>query len=297
MRLSTSTNICAFTATRARLPVEFSMDACAKAGYRVLDINWCMAMNPDSPLRGDGWEGYVDRIGESAARHGIVFSQAHLPYYDMFSPDGTEDTATLMEMLVRRSILASGRLRVPWAVTHPGTEGTSGRDVDSSLRRNIQYFAPHVELAQKAGVGIALENDFEDGARRYVFCAAVNELSALVDAFDDPAVGACYDFGHANLGGGAHRRNLQVLGARVKTLHVHDNHGASDEHLMPFYGSIDWRDAMAGLKDIGYRGDLTYEIQEFGRYLPADLKHLVVEQSLVIGQRLLDMAEGAQERA
>ncbi len=288
MRLSTSTNICAFTPTRERLPVEFSIDECAKAGYRVLDINWCMAMNPDSPLRGDEWERYVDHIGEFAAARGIVFSQAHLPYYDMFSPQATPETVSLMETLIHRCILASGILRVPWAVTHPGTDETAGQNTAVAISKNLAYYAPHVEEAKKVGVGIALENDFEYiGARRRVFCASVYELAALVDAFHDAAVGACYDFGHANLCGGHHRRNLNALGGRLKAVHVQDNHGMADEHLMPFYGNIDWADAMAGLRDIGYQGDLTYEIQEFGRYLPKDMKHLVVEQSLVIGARLL----------
>ena len=62
MEISTSTNICAFQPGRARLPVEFSIEACAKAGYRVLDINFCMAMNPESPMRTDQWKAYVLKI-------------------------------------------------------------------------------------------------------------------------------------------------------------------------------------------------------------------------------------------
>jgi len=27
---------------------------------------------------------------------------------------------------------------------------------------------------------------------------------------------------------------------RVATVHVHDNHGEKDEHLLPFEGTIDW---------------------------------------------------------
>ena len=68
----------------------------------------------------------------------------------------------------------------------------------------------------------------------------------------------------------------------------------ADEHLMPFHGNIDWAEAMAGLADIGYDGDLTYEIQEFGRYLPNDQKHLVVEYSMKIGNVLMDLYEKAK---
>ena len=68
----------------------------------------------------------------------------------------------------------------------------------------------------------------------------------------------------------------------------------SDEHLLPFHGSINWQEAMEGLADIDYDGDLTYEIQEFGRYFPNDQKHLVVEYSLKVGKVLVDMFEKAK---
>ena len=106
----------------------------------------------------------------------------------------------------------------------------------------------------------------------------------------------CYDFGHANLGGhDFHRQNLNIIGSRLHAIHVQDNHGVADEHLMPFHGNIDWAEAMAGLADIGYDGDLTYEIQEFGRYLPNDQKHLVVEYSIKIGKVLVDLYEKAKD--
>ena len=46
--------------------------------------------------------------------------------------------------------------------------------------------------------------------------------------------------------------------------------------------------------DIGYDGDLTYEILFFGRYLPNDQKHLVVEYSMKIGKVLMEMYEKAK---
>ncbi|MBQ6803125.1 MAG: sugar phosphate isomerase/epimerase [Clostridia bacterium] len=295
MQLSTSTNICAFQRGRERLPVEFCIDTCAKAGYEILDINLCMAMNPSSPLRTDDWESYVRHIGQYASERGIRFTQSHLPYYDVFGP-GAGDKAPLMEELIRRCIIASATLGVRWAVTHPATFYAAWQDMGVSREKNIEYFEKHLKTAREWGVGIALENDFEyqpGMPQQRIYCASVYELADLCDAFrDEKHVGVCYDFGHAHLTGGFHRQNLNVLGKRLKAVHVADNHGNADEHLMPFYGTIDWKDAMAGLRDIGYQGELTYEIQEFGRYLPKDLKHLAVEQSILIGQRLIALFEG-----
>lgn len=293
MLLSTSTNICAFQPGRERLPAEFCIDVCAAAGYRVLDINLCMAMNPDSALRGPRWREYVEHIGQYASSRGVRFTQSHLPYYDVFSDSVTEQDREMWEELIRRCIVASGMLGVRWAVTHPGTVYGAENNEHVQLERNLAYYARHTETANREGVGIALENDFGPQGG-YAYCASVRELRTLVDAFGDPEhIGACYDFGHANLAGGNHRANLNLLGSRLKAVHVQDNHGERDEHLMPFYGSIDWKQAMAGLADIGYTGELTYEIQEFGRFLPADMKHLAVEQSLAIGTRLIEYYETA----
>ena len=128
MEISTSTNICAFQRGRERLPVEFSIETCAEAGYKVLDINFCMAMNPDSPLRGPNWESYVRSIGDLAARCGITFNQSHLPYYDVYAMLGTEQ-ARIMEELIRRSIIGTAMLGARWAVTHPFTVYAAGQDV------------------------------------------------------------------------------------------------------------------------------------------------------------------------
>lgn len=292
MDISTSTNICAFQRGRERLSVEFSIDQCARAGYRVLDMNFCVAMNPQNEMRGEGWRDYVRRLGDYAAARGIVFRQSHLPYYDV--GQGRDET---MEALIRRAIIGSAMLGVKWCVTHPFTAPEANGEEAVNRQRNLDYFAPLVALAREQGLGIALENDFEYnlGQGRFrVYCASVYELCALVDAFADPAhVGVCYDFGHANLTGGAHRSNLRAIGPRLKALHVQDNHGQTDEHLLPLYGTIDWHECMAALREIGWQGDLTFEAQEFGRYLPRELKHLAVQQSMAVGKYLVGLFEKA----
>lgn len=295
MELSTSTNIVAFCHDGTKNQMPFGIQMCAAAGYRVLDLNFCEAMNPRSQLREDNWKNYVDEIGELGARLGVRFTQSHLPYYDIFGCTDREK-AGQMEKLICRCIEACGMLGVKWAVTHPGTVYEAGQDMKVSLRRNLEYFAPHVEEAARAGIGIALENDFEYRAKPYqrIFCASVPELCELADAFHSDNVGVCYDFGHANLTGGFHRQNLNRIGDRLKAVHVQDNHGISDEHLLPFFGNTDWAEAMAGLADIDYQGELTYEIQEFGRYVPNELKPEVVALSLKIGRHLIELYEQAK---
>ena len=139
-------------------------------------------------------------------------------------------------------------------------------------------------------MGICLENDFSCRPGETLYCSHIPDLVELTDSFGAPEhLAICYDFGHANLANPGHtREDLLAIGQRLKAVHVNDNRGTADEHLMPFHGTVDWKAAMAALAEIGYTGDLTYEIQEFGRYLPNDQKHLVVEYSQKIGAVLLD---------
>lgn len=289
MNLSTSTNLCAFSAGRERYPLVFCIQECAKAGFDYLDLNFCEAMNPKSRMRDDDWETYVDELAETGKRCGVVFPQSHLPYYDIFGTSDPDKVKT-MEELIRRSIIASSRLGVKWTVTHPGTVYSAGQDMSVSLERNLEYYARHVDTAKEHGIGIALENDFEYKSAPYqhIYCANVYEQVTLIDSFNDPQhVGACYDFGHANLVGGFHRQNLNILGKRVKAIHVQDNQGLADDHFLPFHGNTDWKEAMSALADIDYEGDMTFEIQEWGRFYPKELKCMMAEYAAKIGYILI----------
>ena len=47
---------------------------------------------------------------------------------------------------------------------------------------------------------------------------------------------------------------------KIDCIHLHDNHGEHDEHLLPGDGTLNWQKAMKGLKSSGYDGPLTLEI-------------------------------------
>ena len=52
-------------------------------------------------------------------------------------------------------------------------------------------------------------------------------------------VGICFDVGHARLTGGV-QEAFQAITSRAASVHLHDNRGEMDDHLMPFDGSMDW---------------------------------------------------------
>jgi sugar phosphate isomerase/epimerase len=74
-------------------------------------------------------------------------------------------------------------------------------------------------------------------------------------------VGACLDLGHANVTVGV-AEAIGTLGARIASVHVHDNHGVKDEHLWPGDGAIDWAATAAALKKLATPPALVLEISQ-----------------------------------
>jgi sugar phosphate isomerase/epimerase len=76
-------------------------------------------------------------------------------------------------------------------------------------------------------------------------------------------VGICLDFGHAHLEGDL-LDAIETASGHLITTHVHDNRGRSDEHLVPFEGTIDWPAAMTAMQKVGYDQTLLFEIAAHG---------------------------------
>ena len=49
------------------------------------------------------------------------------------------------------------------------------------------------------------------------------------------------------------------LGHRIEAFHVHDNNGASDQHLAPYMGVMDWNRFVEGLREIGFNQTMSFE--------------------------------------
>lgn len=300
MRLGTSVGL--FPASRGEIipaPMTTRIAQCAAAGFSVIDLSFTDTIRPvkQDPMAGDGWEAYVDEIGEMGARLGVDFSQAHLPYYgDLFTygkqPD--EDFFALFRTMTERSLIACGRLGVKWAVAHPFTDSVNGElDNAVNLATNLAFYTPFAELAAANRTGIALENmaEFSIDRVRRRYCANAEELITLIDAFAAPdTVGACWDFGHANSVMLDQPAALRRLGSRLKATHVQDNDPHADCHLIPFIGgNLPWETIMPALREIGYAGDFVLESHNFTAQMPDELRPSAARLAYEFGMYCLNL--------
>jgi sugar phosphate isomerase/epimerase len=84
----------------------------------------------------------------------------------------------------------------------------------------------------------------------------VHFVEGVVDAED---IGICLDIGHAQLEGDVGEA-IETVSEHLVAVEVHDNNRRTDDHLVPFAGSIDWASALTSVQKVGYDGALMFEI-------------------------------------
>ncbi len=134
------------------------------------------------------------------------------------------------------------------------------------LRENaIASLEELVPAAERVGIVLAVENSFEP-------TNSAKEVNRLVRTFaGSPAIGVCYDTGHANFMAPAPWKRPEkypeyqkkawwehgiteedgaeeLLHDQIVTVHMHDNDGYGDLHAMPGDGTIDWQELLPKLR-------------------------------------------------
>ncbi len=111
-----------------------------------------------------------------------------------------------------------------------------GEREDGWSQRTIEYSLTALEhlgaFARPLGVKLLVENLTSDPT-------TPEHLLTILDLGHLDNVGVCLDLGHAHMTVGIPEA-VSVLGPRIVSVHVHDNHGMKDEHLWPGDGNIDW---------------------------------------------------------
>jgi sugar phosphate isomerase/epimerase len=95
-------------------------------------------------------------------------------------------------------------------------------------------------FAKPLGVTILVENIPNE-------LSTPEKLNDLVSIAHFNDVHFCFDIGHAHIMGTV-EKDLELMAARVRSTHIHDNDGQNDSHLWPGAGTIDWARGMDALR-------------------------------------------------
>lgn len=174
---------------------------------------------------------------------------------DVSSPD--EPTRRMAVRSFMEEGKLSAKLGSPMVVVHCSGIYPGGLDAKDLRARKTSLLKSMRELGvfgQAEGVRFAFENLPE----YHAIGSSAAELCNMLDEIDSPAVGMCFDTGHANMCGNV----CDALNAARRIIYIHasDNNSRKDEHLMPGKGTIAWDDLAAAIAKKQYSGVFMLEI-------------------------------------
>ncbi len=270
--------------------IEETAALCRDAGFFYLDYS------PDYTV--DDWEAKAHRDREILDKAGLRVEQTHAPMnrYRKYNPE-------LFPIYYERLFRASDIVGAKYVVVHADEYCTTDHYDEQEIQDfAYDYLAPHVEYAVKCGMSVAIENLFEDSVRhcpqidgKSRFTARIWELKGIIERFNTPSVGLCWDFGHAKcaFGNSGMLDAFRQVSQYLLCTHVHDNYYERDLHLMPFLGDIDWEAHMAHMKEIGYAGKLSFEFA-YG-CLPDKLLPVCLNTLHAVGEYMTGLFEGTEK--
>lgn len=241
------------------------------AGFDALDYSMFRMTSDECPLCGNDYKAYVRELKDYTDSLGISFVQGHAPFPSYRATDPAY-SATIKERILR-SIEISGMLGISHLVVHPIAPSVlAGEDCKEF---NMAFYRSLLPQAKEYNVKICLENMWgRDTKRNYIVpnvCSFASEFADFLDTLDSEYFVACLDLGHCGLIGEDADQAIRILGHdRLQALHVHDNNHLADQHILPFYGKMDWNAILTALREINYQGNFTYEADCFLTPLPHD---------------------------
>ena len=201
-----------------------------------------------------------------AQAHNVSFPQGHLILKARIC------MSEFVDLLIKQLDLFKA-IGVKNAVLHVDSNDYDGENtLDEKRANNLKALRVLVEHIKDTDMVICLEN-----LRDKSITKSADDLLFFVNEINSPNLGICLDTGHLNLCDGDQASFIEKAGKHLKALHIQDNDGSGDQHIMPFgKGNVDLYEVVTSAKKIGYDGLYNLEIPGENR-CPLEVKRLKID--------------------
>lgn len=217
---------------------------------------------------------------------GIEIVQVHAPWRYPPKDATSEDREERMEKM-KRSIRATALLGCHYWVVHPlAPFGINDKDTENAKKTreiNLCFMRELLKTAKEQDVIICMENmPFLNFS-----LSTPEDILGFVKEMNDEYFKMCLDTGHVSV-----FLNLDVAeevkkcGDAISVFHIHDNDRRKDQHLIPYFGKIDWEAFFKALQDIGFGGPFTLETA-FPEGLPTPIYEKVCKLAVEIADKII----------
>jgi len=179
----------------------------------------------------------------------------HAPFMDL-RPGALDDNIRQMSVDRIKQVLDLAPYFHPLKIVcHPAFDDRYYVDCDDLwLESSIKTWTELIALAKDAKTIIALENVYEKNP---------HILRRLFDALSSDSICFCFDTGHFNVFSFTPLNIwMQELGKYLGHLHLHDNHGKTDEHLPIGNGTFPFAELFQTIRAIGAKPTMTLEAHD-----------------------------------
>ena len=247
------------------LPIEAAVERFLQNGI------YCSELSDEHGLellnRSEDVSATATALAEFLKERGFEMSQGHLWLRIRFCSD-----EGAMEQLYRWIDLYEG-IGIRNMVLHCDNLIGTTLSRREKIERNIAALRLLAEYVKDKDLTICLENlrphSPEDADR---IDRSAEDLLYLIDRVGSDKLGICLDTGHLNLTDRNPREFILRAGSKLKALHIADNDGTRDQHLMPFNrGTVPFPEVVQALREVGYEGLFNLEIGG-ERKIPLELR-------------------------
>jgi sugar phosphate isomerase/epimerase len=229
---------------------EEAIERIASQGYDCIDYQGFVNIESDFfKLPDTEFEAEILRQKELIASHGLEVTQAHAPWRTPKDGDPEERRKWLEAM--KKAIRGTKLIGCSRFVVHPLLPYMdTAEHPDEVWAMNEEFLGALADYAKDYGVTVCFEN--------MPFPAfpitTVEHCMEMLDRLKRDNLKICLDTGHAAIFKGSDVASaVRLIGDRLEAVHIHDNMGKEDEHLIPGDGIIDWDALTAALKEIGFK--------------------------------------------
>ena len=150
---------------------------------------------------------------------------------------------------------------------------SSGHQPPEPNALGVSRFQKVCDEGVRLGINIAFEN-----------LTNITYLYYVMDRVVSPAKKYCYDCGHENLYSYKNDGVLERYSDLLVAVHLHDNMGDHDTHLLPFEGTVDYEKVTSRLAAVGFSLPVTLELKADGA--PEDYARRAFEAAKRLGDMI-----------
>ena len=261
-------------------------DAIKKSGYDSIDFQEFANIYTDFFTLPE--EEFIEEVKAQRAKiesYGLKVHQAHAPWVWDAPRDRTPEDREMWLLAMKKALKGVSALGADLMVVHALCPyDDRDENPDEVIALNEQFIADVADFAATYGITVCLENlPFKKHP-----VSSVEAVCDIVDKLNRDNLKICLDTGHAAIFDPDVAAAVRCIGNRLATLHIHDNMGASDSHLVPGDGIIDWDAFAKVLKDIGYNGVISLETSpkhgNFPKEQWSDREKMLMEKAINIAE-------------